>query len=181
MFKHVSEIARRDGFYMWLNIVLVSRIARNIAKIFLWHCFTKSSFLCQFETSFWWLDWLSYVFLQDLEKDASSTKPREALAVLRPNQGTLSSFAGSVKKGGLRCAFDLFCIFVVIQWRCNKPNEKKHCWMRCVFYYIYLKVTKFDLPLPYSAQLVTCSQVVVWCVNFNRSFVHRISANSFRG
>ena len=54
-------------------------------------------------------------FLQDLEKDASSTKPREALAVLPPNQGTLSSFAGSVKKGGLQCAFDLFCIFVVFQ------------------------------------------------------------------
>merc|ERR1712203_688591 len=42
--------------------------------------------------------------LEDLEKDASSTKPREALSVLRPNQGILSSFAGSVKKvdcGGL--------------------------------------------------------------------------------
>ena len=56
-----------------------------------------------------------FIFLQDLEKDASSTKPREALAVLRPNRGTLSSFAGSVKKGGLRWAFDLFCIFVVFQ------------------------------------------------------------------
>ena len=54
-------------------------------------------------------------FLQDLEKDASSTKPREALAVLPPNQGTLSSFAGNVKKGGLLYAFDLFCIFVVFQ------------------------------------------------------------------
>ena len=39
------------------------------------------------------------IIFQDLEKDASFRKQREALAVLRPKPGTRSNCAGSVKFG----------------------------------------------------------------------------------
>ena len=57
------------------------------------------------------------IIFQDLAKDASFRKPREALAVLPPNPGTRSNYAGSVNFGLVEINFLL---------EFNKEIVKKH-------------------------------------------------------